>query len=206
MARIAMYMVSPPRAVLQVFQLADDSGVVLLEVAVPDGVELPPQGAVGLVHLVVSVGRAHPHFQHGPLRARKAVQSPAQLVKLLFIVDFLQGRNLFVQSQDLEVVLPDALFHAGKADLSQGVRLIVRLRFRVRAGDGAFLAVRGVFLRRRLFRESGEAQRNRQRKSQQQGGNLFLHVCLLGSRCDNLSCIKDGVPSVLSGSEFQGLL
>ena len=47
----------------------------------------------------------------------------ARMERLLFIVDFLQGRNLFVQSQDLEVVLPDALFHAGKADLSQGVRL-----------------------------------------------------------------------------------
>ena len=118
--------------VLQVFQLPDGVGVVLLHVAVLDGVELFPHSVVGLVHFLISQRAGLAHLNHHPLHFGNIVQLNPQVLLQVVIVDLLQDVDIFLDGQHLQIALVhppvqipegDGPHRVGYVLLHRGVRL-----------------------------------------------------------------------------------
>ena len=116
--------------ILKVLQLPHQVGVILLHLAVLDGIKLFPHGIVCLVQPVVGLvffvltahhfGRSH---HQAPLRLGDPVELLPQVLVQLIVVDILDDVDVPLERQDAQVVLPHPALHVGKGELAGGIGL-----------------------------------------------------------------------------------
>ena len=108
--------------ILKIFQLAHAAGIVLLHVAVLDGVKLLTDGLIGLIHLLIGQRAALTHQDHIPLPLGNLIELFAQVLLQVGVVNALQHIHALLQGQYLEVALPHPPLHVFKGDAAHRVR------------------------------------------------------------------------------------
>ena len=170
--------------VLRAAQLPERVGIVLLQLAVADGVVLRAHGVVCLLHLrVLRLIHEHRIGDHHPLRAGDIVEAAAQLLLHLPVVDLGDRQNAFLQRPERIIVLahpraqilerkrPFRVRH-GSSLLCVLLHVLLRCVFRSRL-RGFPADVSGGILPR--LRNGGGAGREHQQKREQQCRPTFFH-------------------------------